>query len=116
MKEIMGPVGMKLRDARERMGLTQEQVARLLGVKRSEVSYYETGRRLISLGKLARLAALYGYPVDYFLRTDGADASEVAVAFRAEDLSDEDLEIVTWAKGLIADIAELDAVLKGRVH
>ena len=45
MKEIMGPVGMKLRDARERMGLTQEQVARLLGVKRSEVSYYETGRR-----------------------------------------------------------------------
>jgi transcriptional regulator with XRE-family HTH domain len=27
---------MKLRDARERMGVAQEQVARLLGVKRSE--------------------------------------------------------------------------------
>ena len=116
MKEIMGPVGMKLRDARERMGLTQEQVARLLGVKRSEVSYYETGRRPISLGKLARLATLYGYPVDYFLRPDAAGAGEVAVAFRAQDLSDEDLEIVAWAKGLIADIAELDAALKGRAH
>lgn len=116
MKEIMECVGMKLRDARERMGVTQEQVARLLGVKRSEVSYYETGRRPISLGKLARLATLYGYPVDYFLRTDDPDVGEVAVAFRAEDLADEDLEIVAWAKGLIADIAELDAVLKGRVH
>ncbi|MGI6132625.1 MAG: helix-turn-helix domain-containing protein, partial [Bacillota bacterium] len=49
---------MRLRDARKRMGVTQEQVARLLGVKRSEVSYYETGRRPISLGKLARLATL----------------------------------------------------------
>jgi hypothetical protein len=29
----------------------------------------------------------------------------------AEDLSDEDLEIVAWTKGLIADIAELDAAL-----
>ncbi|MGI6132711.1 MAG: hypothetical protein ACOYES_12725 [Bacillota bacterium] len=36
MKEIMECVGMKLRDARERMGVAQEQVARLLGVKRSE--------------------------------------------------------------------------------
>jgi hypothetical protein len=54
--------------------------------------------------------------VDYFLRSDATGAGEVAVAFRAEDLSDEDLEIVAWATGLIADIAELDAALKGRSH
>lgn len=36
MKEIMERVGMTLREARERMDVTQDQVARLLGVKRSE--------------------------------------------------------------------------------
>jgi transcriptional regulator with XRE-family HTH domain len=114
LKEIMTPMGIRLKNARERMGLTQDQVARLIDVNRVEISYYETGSREISLGKLAQLANLYGCSVDYFLSVDDSDASGVAVAFRAENLSDQDLEIVAWARGLVSDMAVLDDVLKER--
>ena len=93
------------------MGFTQDQVARLIGVKRWEMSCYEAGDREISLGKLERLATLYGYSVDYFLKTDGVDAGEIAISW-ANDLSDEELEIVVWARGLVSDMAALDDVLK----
>lgn len=114
MDHIRTNIGIRLREARERMALTQEQVGRLIGVSRVEVSYYETGYREISLGKLARLAALYGHSVDHFLGSDGDNLTEVAVAFRADELSDEDLQIVEWARGLISGIADLDAMLKER--
>ena len=52
-------MGIRLKNARERIGLTQDQVARLIDVNRVEISYYETGSREISLGKLAQ-ANLHG--------------------------------------------------------
>jgi len=81
LKEVMTSMGIRLKNARERIGLTQDQVARLIDVNRVEISYYETGSREISLGKLAQLANLYGCSVDYFLSVDDSDASGVAVAF-----------------------------------
>ncbi|MGI6517267.1 MAG: helix-turn-helix domain-containing protein [Bacillota bacterium] len=106
-------IGIRLKDARERTGFTQDQVARLIGVKRWEMTCYEAGDREISLGKLERLATLYGYSVDYFLKTDGVDSGEIAISL-ANDLSDEELEIVVWARGLVSDMAALDDVLKER--
>lgn len=114
MNDINVIIGARLREARVRMGLTQRQAASLVNITREELSYYETGRRDISLGKLARLAALYGYSMDHFLKGDAHNESEVAVAFRASDLCDDDMEIVAWARRLISDIAALDAVLEKR--
>jgi transcriptional regulator with XRE-family HTH domain len=112
VSELATAIGARLKKAREGMGLTQEQVANVLGVTRVEVSYYENGRREISLGKLARLATLYGYNAEYFLRAEDAADNDVAIAFRAEELSSDDLEIVAWARGLVSDMARLDALLK----
>ncbi|GAA6761522.1 ImmA/IrrE family metallo-endopeptidase [Thermus oshimai] len=50
----------KLRQARERAGLTQEEVARALGVSRELVSLWENGERVPGAAYLARLASLYG--------------------------------------------------------
>jgi Zn-dependent peptidase ImmA (M78 family)/transcriptional regulator with XRE-family HTH domain len=50
----------KLREARERNGLTQEQVAQVLGVSQELVSLWETGRRVPSAFHLSRLVSLYG--------------------------------------------------------
>lgn len=113
MSELATTIGARLRKAREGMGLTQEQVAGVLGVTRAEVSYYETGRREISLGKLVRLAALYGYDLEHFLRSGGLAANDVVIAIGAENLSSEDIEIVAWARGLVSDIAQLEMLLKG---
>ncbi len=41
-------------------GLSQEQVANILGVNKSTVHRWETGKRAVDLNDLNRLAAIYG--------------------------------------------------------
>jgi transcriptional regulator with XRE-family HTH domain len=53
----MGDLGTNLREARERLGLTQEQVAERSGVHATEVSRIEAGKRDPQVSTLKRLAA-----------------------------------------------------------
>ncbi|MFD4535585.1 helix-turn-helix domain-containing protein [Kitasatospora sp. NPDC058397] len=53
----------RLRELRARLGMTQEQVARILDCSRSAVSTWETTGRLPRPGRLRRLAELMDVPV-----------------------------------------------------
>jgi transcriptional regulator with XRE-family HTH domain len=53
----VGALGKNLRDARERLGLTQEQVAERSGVQAGEVSRIEAGKRDPRVSTLEKLAA-----------------------------------------------------------
>ena len=57
----------KLREAREKEGLSQAQVAAHFSRPQSFVSKCESGERRIDPTELKRFAALYGRPVSYFL-------------------------------------------------
>jgi transcriptional regulator with XRE-family HTH domain len=52
----MAALGTNLREARERLGLTQEQVAQRSGVHSTEVSRIEAGKRDPKVSTLERLA------------------------------------------------------------
>jgi transcriptional regulator with XRE-family HTH domain len=52
----MGDLGTNLREARERLGLTQEEVAHRSGVHATEVSRMEAGKRDPQVSTLERLA------------------------------------------------------------
>ena len=52
----MADLGTNLREARERLGLTQEQVAERSGVHATEVSRIEAGKRDPRVSTLERLA------------------------------------------------------------
>lgn len=52
----MSALGHNLREARERLGLTQEQVAERSGVHAGEVSRIERGKRDPKVSTLERLA------------------------------------------------------------
>jgi transcriptional regulator with XRE-family HTH domain len=49
--------GIRLREAREHLGLTQEEVAQRSGVHATEVSRMEAGKRDPKISTLRRLAA-----------------------------------------------------------
>ncbi len=53
----------RLRRARVEADLTQEDVARLLGVRQTLVSKIETGERRVDPIELRELAELYGKPL-----------------------------------------------------
>ncbi len=83
-----------MREAREYVGLSQEEVAAALGVSRPAVSNMESGTRKVEALELDRLSALYGRTVDFLLSGEAPTAdSRVAFLARAtQGLSDKDLE------------------------
>ncbi len=58
----MGDLGANLRNARKRLGLTQEQVAERSGVHATEVSRIEAGKRDPQVSTLLKLARAVELP------------------------------------------------------
>lgn len=60
----------KLKEVRERAGLTQEQVAQSVMVSRQTISNWENGRSLPDIISIIKLSDLYGISVDELLKDD----------------------------------------------
>lgn len=56
--------------AREKAGMTQNEVAKALGVNQSAVSFWESGRNQPRGKQMVKLAKLYGVTVDELLREE----------------------------------------------
>lgn len=67
--EIMNQfaLGKRIREERQKLNLTQEQLAEKLNVSTTYIGFVERGERSITLGKLAVLANILGVSVDYLL-------------------------------------------------
>ncbi len=59
-------LGTRLKEAREYLELSQDEVARVLGVPRSGISMIEAGQRKVDALELKKLADLYQRPISYF--------------------------------------------------
>lgn len=89
-------LGERLRQAREYLGFSQDQVAAFLGVPRSALSLMETGQRKVEALELKKLAGLYKRPVGHFTGEDEEDAAFGAdvkhLARKVSELSPDDRE------------------------
>lgn len=65
-------LGQRIRQARERKGLSQEEFAVLISRDQRAVSEYEHGKRRIAATELPRLADVLDVPVTYFFQGDAA--------------------------------------------
>ncbi|WP_331692149.1 helix-turn-helix transcriptional regulator [Pandoraea sputorum] len=84
----------RLREAREYVGLSQEDVAVTLGISRPAVTNIEAGVRKVEAVELDKLSQLYGQTVAYLL-TGESSKTDAKVAFLAratQGLSEQDLE------------------------
>ena len=59
-------LGARLREAREYLRLSQDEVARVVGLPRAAISLIESGRRKVAALELKKFADLYQRPVTYF--------------------------------------------------
>ena len=55
-----------MRERRIMLGLTQQQMAELIGVTYQQANKYEKGINRISAGRLSRIATALGVDVEYF--------------------------------------------------
>lgn len=81
-------MGEKLKQLRIGRKMTQQDLAQLLGVSKSVISYYESGDRNPSYETLVQIARIFHTTTDYLL--DLAPERNLNVA----DLSQEDIDVL----------------------
>lgn len=70
-------IGEKIQIAREKKGMSQEQLARALGCSQSALSNYEKGKRRLYLSHLEKLSQILDQPLEYFMENNpGTEVKE----------------------------------------
>ncbi|BAY42144.1 putative transcriptional regulator (plasmid) [Nostoc sp. NIES-2111] len=69
-------IASRIREARKMAGLSQTQVAKMLGLHRPSISEIEAGNRSVSAEEIAQLAEIFDVSASWLL---GEDANEVNV-------------------------------------
>ncbi len=79
----------RLKEARKLAGLSQGNVAKMLGLHRPSVSEIEAGNRRVSADELARLAGIYDVNVAWLLgeTPDTLDAQDPRLELAARELT-----------------------------
>ncbi len=79
----------RLKEARKFAGLSQGQVAKLLGLHRPSITEMESGNRRVSADELARLAAIYDVAVAWLVgeAPETIDSKDPRIELAARELS-----------------------------
>ena len=83
----MKPLAERLRLAREQAGLSQAQVAKIIGVHRPTISEIEAGRRRVAAEELTEFARLYEVSVTWLTGTDAVNEVDGRVTLAARELA-----------------------------
>lgn len=100
-------LGTRLKEAREYLELSQDEVARVLGIPRSAISMIEAGQRKVDALELKQLADLYQRAISHFTDATGTESAMPDavqhLARAAATLSDRDrAELLRFAEFLRA--------------
>ncbi|CAI3805416.1 helix-turn-helix domain-containing protein [Rheinheimera sp. MM224] len=86
-------IGAKLKEAREYLDISQEVVAKHIGINRTALSLIENGQRKLDTVELMALAKLYQRPIAYFTAENFSvepNPNAAVFARKIEQLSDND--------------------------
>jgi len=75
-------VGSRIRERRVMMGLSQQQLARMIGVTYQQAHKYERGLNRISAGRLFEIAQVLGVGVSWFFEGLAADSEHHEISPR----------------------------------
>ena len=84
----MVDIGKRIKELRLSRGLTQKQLAELIGLQNTMLSFYEVGDRYPSLEILIKLARTFNVTTDYLLGVEKTETIDVS------GLSDDNKKVV----------------------
>lgn len=81
-------IASRLRTAREMAGLSQAQVAKMLGLHRPSVSEMEAGRRRVSADELSQLTEIYSVDMEWLAGSEViSEHDDERIRFAARQLA-----------------------------
>ena len=101
-----------IRNLRENLGYTQEQIANYLNITPAAVSQYENDARTIPADVISKIALLFNVE-EYELYQDDPRRQQLlsAFAFRAENLETQDLISISSFKKIVLNYYHLQNAL-----
>ena len=99
-------VSLRIRQRRIMLGLTQQQMAELIGVTYQQAHKYEPGINRISAGRLYQIARALGVSIGYFF--EDVDPGNSAAAARAQELMPQ--------QRMLLELARNFSAIKSRKH
>lgn len=69
-------LGIRIKSLREERNLTQEELAKMINVTKSTISYYENGKRVPTVSNLHDLARVFNVSFDYLMGNDQFEVAE----------------------------------------
>lgn len=104
-------VGKNLKEIREFLGFTQEQVAKHIGVERSAYGNYENGIREVPYDVLEKISNVFGCEPYLFFDENVQAANEMmATAFRISDLEDGDMKGIANFKDIVKSYLKMERI------
>ena len=108
---MMNIIGENIKILRERMGLSQTNIAQFLNVGQSLISKVEKGERNISSDMLEKIACLFGVTVED-LENGKIEASNLSFAFRASGLTVDDMNAISAINRIALNTELMGGLLK----
>jgi len=99
-----------LKELRKIKNFTQEDVAKILGVKREVISYYENGQREISLSDLKSILKFFGISMEDFQNKKYDSGLETA--YRKEKIDCDDFEEIIMLNTFVNNLYEMKEMNK----
>jgi len=90
-------IGLKIRDRRKELGLTQEKLAETLGITYQQLQRYENGTGYLNTDRLQAIANALDVPITYFFEEKGE--GKVSIMDRGHPyMSSEEREFMAWLR------------------
>lgn len=106
-------IGKNVSSLREKMGISQNELAEMVGVKREMISYYETGAREIPIMLLEKLADFFRVDLtDLIEENPKVQKTNIAFAFRVSEFSQEDFESIAHFGRIVRNYFKLKELMK----
>jgi transcriptional regulator with XRE-family HTH domain len=80
MNDLFRKIGGRIKDKREKAGMTQEELSEAVGISQNFLSQMETGRRNPSIGTLNKIATALNSPIHTFFQfTPGKSGKKIII-------------------------------------
>ena len=102
-------IGLNIKSYRKSFGLSQNQIADLIGVSRGTVNYYEKGSRMPSMIAIQKLADLFGIDaIDLMSENPHELELNSVIAFKKKNLKNYDIKAIARFRRIARNYIKLN--------
>ncbi|WP_423129812.1 helix-turn-helix domain-containing protein [Gaoshiqia sp. Z1-71] len=110
-------IGENIKNFRARLGISQQELADYCNIPRELISYYETGKREVSLLHLEKISEYMNIGFEIFLEENpSVIMPDLVLTFRANELSAKDRKSIAFFREIVKNYLKMKKLERNGVQ